>query len=111
MLNAITRLLGIIGHPVGHSLSPRMHNAAFAHDGADYVYVAMDVLPDRLTEAVEELKALGFVGFNVTMPHKEAVRSLVDELDEGGRLAGGVNTVVIQGGGLLWGLHTDGSGL
>lgn len=110
MLNATTRLLGIIGHPVGHSLSPRMHNAAFAHDGADYVYVAMDVLPDRLTEAVEGLKALGFVGFNVTMPHKEAVLSLVDELDEAARLAGAVNTVVVGEGGSLLGLNTDGSG-
>ena len=110
MLNATTRLLGIIGHPVGHSLSPRMHNAAFADEGADYVYVAMDVLPDRLTEAVEGLKALGFVGFNVTMPHKEAVLSLVDELDEAARLAGAVNTVVIQDGSLLRGFNTDGSG-
>src|ERR687893_2096058 len=110
MLNATTRLLGIIGHPVGHSLSPRMHNAAFAHDGVDYVYVAMDVLPDRLTAAVEGLRALGFVGFNVTMPHKEAVLSLVDELDETARLAGAVNTVVIGKGGSLRGLNTDGSG-
>jgi shikimate dehydrogenase len=110
MLNATTRLLGIIGHPVGHSLSPRMHNAAFAHGGANYVYVAMDVLPDRLTEAVEGLKALGFVGFNVTMPHKEAVLSLVNDLDEAARIAGAVNTVVIRDGGLLGGFNTDGSG-
>ena len=110
MLNATTKLLGIIGHPVGHSLSPRMHNAAFAHDGADYVYVAMDVLPDRLAEAVEGLRALGFVGFNVTMPHKEAVLSLVNELDESARLAGAVNAVVAQEGSLLRGFNTDGSG-
>jgi shikimate dehydrogenase len=110
MLNATTKLLGIIGHPVGHSLSPRMHNAAFAHDGSDYVYVAMDVVPDRLTQAVEGLRALGFAGFNVTMPHKEVVLSLVDELDEAARLAGAVNTVVIQEGGLLRGFNTDGSG-
>ena len=109
-MKATTRLLGIIGHPVGHSLSPRMHNAAFARDESDYVYVAMDVLPDRLTEAVEGLRALGFVGFNVTMPHKEAVLSLVDELDEAARLAGAVNTVVTQKGGLLRGFNTDGSG-
>ncbi len=107
LLSGRTRLLGVIGHPIAHSLSPRMHNAAFADEGADYVYVAMDVLPDHLTEAVEGLKALGFVGFNVTMPHKEAVRSLVDELDEAARLAGAVNTVVIQDGDLLWGFNTD----
>ena len=109
MLSGTTRLLGIIGHPVEHSLSPRMHNTAFAHDGADYVYIAMDVGPDRLPAAVEGLQALGFVGFNVTMPHKEAVLPLVDELDETARLAGAVNTVVIEEG-KLRGLNTDGSG-
>src|SRR5918911_2871598 len=108
-LSGTTRLLGIIGHPIEHSLSPRMHNAAFAHDGADYVYVAMDVRPDRLPAAVGGLAALGFVGFNVTMPHKEAVLPLVDELDASARLAGAVNTVVAEEG-KLRGLNTDGSG-
>ncbi len=87
-----------------------MHNAAFINDGADYAYVAMDVVPHRLTQAVEGLRALGFVGFNVTMPHKEAMLSLVDELDETARLAGAVNTVVAQEGSLLRGFNTDGSG-
>lgn len=104
-----TRLLGIIGHPVGHSLSPRMHNAGFSRDGMDYVYVAMDVRPDRLPEAVRGLAALEFVGFNVTMPYKEAILSLLDELDETARLSGAVNTVVVEEGGLR-GLNTDGSG-
>ena len=110
MLSGTTRLLGIIGHPIEHSLSPRMHNAAFVHDGADYVYVAMDVWPDRLPAAVEGLRALGFVGFNVTMPHKEAILPLLDELDETARLAGAVNTVLVEERGLLRGLNTDGSG-
>lgn len=110
-----TRLLGVIGHPIGHSLSPRMHNAAFAAggtgpDGVDYAYVAMDVRPERLPAAVAGLAALGFVGFNVTMPHKEAMLPLVDELDETARLAGAVNTVVVEEEGLLRGLNTDGSG-
>jgi len=109
MLSGTTKLLGIIGHPVGHSLSPRMHNAAFAHDGANYAYVAMDVWPNRLPAAVEGLRALGFVGFNVTMPHKEAVLPLMDELDEAARLAGAVNTVVVEEE-KLRGLNTDGSG-
>jgi shikimate dehydrogenase len=109
MLSGTTRLLGIIGHPIEHSLSPRMHNAAFAHDGADYAYVAMDVRPDRLAAAVEGLRALGFVGFNVTMPHKKAVLPLMDKLDETARLAGAVNTVVEEKG-LLRGINTDGSG-
>src|SRR5215210_2349269 len=116
MLSGRTRLLGVIGHPIGHSLSPRMHNAAFAADGinpvggADYVYVAMNVRPERLRAAVAGLAALGFVGFNVTMPHKEAVLSLVDELEDTARIAGAVNTVVVGEGGLLRGLNTDGSG-
>jgi len=110
MLSGTTKLLGIIGHPIGHTSSPRMHNAAFAHDGADYVYVAMDVWPNRLPAAVEGLRALGFVGFNVTMPHKEAILPLLDELDETARLAGAVNTVVAVEEGKLRGLNTDGSG-
>jgi shikimate dehydrogenase len=92
-----------------------MHNAAFAVDRkdageAEYVYMAMDVRSERLPDAVAGLSALGFVGFNVTMPHKEAVLPLVDELDETARLAGAVNTVVIGKGGSLCGLNTDGSG-
>ena len=109
MLTGSTKLLGLIGHPVGHSLSPRMHNAAFSRDGADYAYVAMDVQPDRLPEAVEGLKALGFVGFNVTLPHKEAMIPLVNEVDEAVRLSRAVNTVVVENG-TLRGLNTDGSG-
>lgn len=87
-----------------------MHNAAFAADGTDYAYVAMNVAPERLQAAVEGLSALGFVGFNVTMPHKEAMLPLVDELDDAARLAGAVNTVVSEEGGKLRGLNTDGSG-
>jgi shikimate dehydrogenase len=109
MLSGKTRLLGVIGHPIEHSLSPRMHNAAFAHDGVDYAYVAMDVAPRSLPTAVEGLQALGFLGFNVTMPHKEAMLPLVDELDEAACLAGAVNTVVAEAG-KLRGLNTDGSG-
>ncbi len=87
-----------------------MHNAAFARDRVDYAYVAMDVWPDRLPAAVRGLWALGFVGFNVTMPHKEAVLPLMDELDGAANLAGAVNTVVITDEGKLRGLNTDGSG-
>jgi len=75
-----------------------MHNSAFSRDGADYAYVAMDVQPDRLPEAVEGLKALGFVGFNVTLPHKEAMIPLVNEVDEAVRLSGAVNTVIVENG-------------
>jgi shikimate dehydrogenase len=108
-LSGRTVLLGVIGHPITHTLSPKMHNAAFAASGLDYVYVAMDVLPEDLPAAVGGLGALGFRGFNVTMPHKEAVLPLLDELDEAARASGAVNTVVVEERGLR-GANTDGSG-
>ncbi|MCA1718025.1 MAG: shikimate dehydrogenase [Actinobacteria bacterium] len=104
-----TRLLGVIGHPVRHTLSPKMHNAAFAAPSLDYVYVPLDVRPEELPAAVSGLRALGFRGFNVTMPHKEAVLPLLDELDEAARASGAVNTVVVDERGLR-GVNTDGSG-
>lgn len=104
-----TRLLGVIGHPIEHSLSPRMHNASFAATGLDYVYVPLDVKPERLPEAVAGLRALGFGGFNVTMPHKESILPLLDELEEPAQLTGAVNTVVLEKG-VSRGTNTDGSG-
>jgi shikimate dehydrogenase len=110
MISGRTRLLALIGHPVGHSLSPAMHNAAFSEDGLDFVYVCLDVVPDELRAAVRGLRALKFRGFNVTMPHKRAVVSLVDDLDEVARLSGAVNTVVIEASGMR-GYDTDGGGM
>ena len=89
---ASTRLVGLIGWPLEHSLSPRMHNAAFAALGLDWLYVALPTPPDRLADAVEGLAALGFAGANVTAPHKLAVARL---------LASGVpsvNTLVVRDG-------------
>src|ERR687893_2404815 len=108
-LSGRTRLLGVIGHPIGHTLSPKMHNASFAASGLDYVYVPMDVRPENLPAAVAGLGALGFRGFNVTMPHKEAVLPLLDELDEEARASGAVNTVVVEER-RLRGANTDGRG-
>jgi shikimate dehydrogenase len=108
-LSGRTRLLGVIGHPIGHSLSPKMHNAAFAASALDYVYVPMDVRQENLPEAVSGLRALGFRGFNVTMPHKETILPLLDEWDEAARVTGAVNTVVVDEGSLR-GTNTDGSG-
>ena len=76
MLTADTRLVALIGHPVAHSLSPRMQNAAFAARGLDWAYVACDVGADALAEAVAGLPALGFAGANVTAPHKLTVAAL-----------------------------------
>lgn len=92
MIGAGTRLVALLGHPVAHSLSPRMQNAAFAARALDWAYVALDVPPGRLAEAVQGLVALGFAGANVTSPHKLAVAKLV-ETD-----APSVNTLVIRDG-------------
>ena len=73
----MTEVVALLGHPVAHSLSPRMHNAAFAARGLDWTYVALDVQPDRLEEAVRGLDALGFAGANITAPHKLAVARIV----------------------------------
>jgi shikimate dehydrogenase len=105
-----TRLLALIGHPVGHSLSPAMHNAAFAEDDLDFVYVCLDVDPEDLPGAVRGLEALKFRGFNVTMPHKRAMIPLVDDLDESASISGAVNTVVIEAS-RMRGYNTDGGGM
>src|ERR687896_551390 len=105
-----TRLLALIGHPVGHSLSPAMHNAAFVADGLDFVYICLDVDLHELPAAVRGLAALKVRGFNVTMPHKRAMIPLLDELDESARVSGAVNTVVIEDSGLR-GFNTDGGGM
>ena len=110
MISGRTGLLALIGQPVGHSLSPRMHNASFAADGLDFVYVCLDVDPGDLPAAVRGMAALKLRGFNITMPHKRAMVGLVDELDEGARLSGAVNTVVIEGS-RLHGYNTDGGGM
>jgi len=105
-----TGLLALVGQPVDHSLSPAMHNAAFAADGLDLAYICLDVDPDDLPAAVRGLEALKLRGFNVTMPHKRAMIPLVDELDEEARISGAVNTVVIEASGLR-GFNTDGGGM
>ena len=102
-----TRLVALLGHPVSHSLSPRMQNAAFAARALNWAYVALDVAPERLEQAVSGLEALGFVGANVTIPHKRAVALLCDELDEDAARAGSVNTLVFRDG-RLYGSSTDG---
>lgn len=112
MINGKTRLLALIGQPVGHSLSPAMHNAAFAADGLDFVYVCLDVESDALPDAVKGAVALKLRGFNVTMPHKRAMVALMDELDSGARVSGAVNTIVIEAeASRMRGYNTDGGGM
>lgn len=108
MISGTTRLLGVIGDPVAHSRSPRMQNAALRELGLDWAYVPLPVTADRLEEALRGLVALGFVGVNVTVPHKEAVARMVDELRPVAEASGSVNTVVIAEDGRLIGDSTDG---
>lgn len=105
-VTAATRLVCLLGHPVGHSLSPLLHNAAFAAQGIDMRYLAFDVPLQALPAAVAGLRALGFVGANVTVPHKETVVPLLDAVDPLAMRIGAVNTIVNRGG-LLTGYNTD----
>ena len=102
-----TRLVGLIGDPVEHSLSPLMQNAAFAAVALDWAYVPLHVKRAQLEEAVGGLDALGFAGANVTIPHKTAVVGFCDELDDVAGRAGSVNTLVVREGRVL-GSSTDG---
>ena len=107
-LRGTTTLVGLLGDPVAGSLSPRMQNAAFAAAGLDWAYVPLPVAAERLGEAVRGLVALGFVGANVTIPHKRAVIELCDELDDVAERARSVNTLVVRNGRVL-GSSTDGA--
>ena len=108
-VHGATRTVGIIGWPVTHSLSPAIHNAAFAALGLDWVYVPLPVAPDALGAALAGLASLGFAGANVTMPHKaECARSVDSRSDDADRLEA-VNTVVVTPEGLR-GENTDAPG-
>jgi len=103
------KIVGIIGHPLGHTLSPAMHNAAFKKLRLDYEYIPFDVEPEDLKEALAGLRAIHVAGFNVTIPHKEAIVPLLDEVTKLARVIGAVNTVENQQGKLI-GYNTDGPG-
>ncbi len=106
MITGRTALYGVLGHPVGHSLSPAMHNAAFREVGLDAVYVALPVAPEALPEGMRGAHALGFQGLNVTVPHKQRAAEVCHRLDDVARLCGAVNTLrrLTEG----WeGLNTD----
>jgi shikimate dehydrogenase len=108
-IRGTTRLIGLLGDPVAHSLSPAMHNAAIASLGLDLAYVPLPVKAADLGTVVDALKALNFVGANVTLPHKNAVIPLLDEISDISRTMGAVNTIVNRGG-RLFGTTTDPDG-
>lgn len=109
-INGKTKVLGILGSPVEHSLSPAMHNASIQALGLDYAYVPFHVEEEDLGTAVNGLRALGVKGFNVTIPHKTAVMPFLDKISPEAELSGAVNTVSSEKNSLV-GYNTDGTGL
>jgi shikimate dehydrogenase len=108
-INAKTKVYGVIGDPIEHSLSPIIHNAAFKKLKLNAVYLAFKVSPTNLADAVKGLKSLGVSGFNVTIPHKISIIPLLDEVDSLAEKIGAVNTVKNVDGKLV-GYNTDGEG-
>ncbi len=104
-----TRLFGVIGNPIEHSLSPAMHNAAFAQLKLDCVFLAFEVESAEVENAMHGVRGLGICGLNVTMPHKQAVIPFLDEVDETARFLNSVNTIQNVNG-KLCGFSTDGAG-
>lgn len=109
MINGSTVLFGIMGDPISHTASPRMHNAAFQLLDLNYVYVPLHVLPTNLEAACRAARTLKLKGFNVTVPHKEAILAYLDEVDPFARAIGAVNTVVSIENRLV-GFNTDAPG-
>jgi shikimate dehydrogenase len=103
------KIVGLIGYPLGHSVSPAMHNAAFKKLGLDFEYLTFEVPKEDLPDALRGMRALHVAGFNVTIPHKEAVVPLLDEVTKLAKIIGAVNTVENQEGKLV-GYNTDGPG-
>ncbi|BAZ87247.1 shikimate dehydrogenase [Dolichospermum compactum] len=97
MITGKTKLLGVIGHPVEHSLSPLMHNAALAKLGLDYVYLPFPIAPENLERAIAGFASIGVVGFSITIPHKQAILPLLSEISPVAQAIGAVNTVTRQG--------------
>ncbi len=110
MITATTRIACVIGRPARHSLSPAIHNAAFAASGVDAVYVALDIDETALEPTIATLRAIGFVGASVTMPYKEPALAVCDELGDAALRLGSINTLIPVADGRLRGDSTDGAG-
>lgn len=104
------RQYGLLGFPVSGSKSPLIHQTSFAFNGIEATYEAFEVLPEQLGEALEAFILKGYTGFNITIPHKEAIMAYLDEVDPLAEKMGAVNTVVVKNG-IKKGYNTDGLGL
>jgi len=108
-LSGHTKPFAVLGHPIGHTLSPVMHNASMQELGFDGIYLALDVHPDRLMEVLPSMGLMGFAGVNLTVPHKEVAFHGLEKLDASARLFGAANTIEFTDEGLV-GHNTDGYG-
>lgn len=108
-ITGTTKITGVFGYPVKHSLSPVFQNAAFQYLGLDYVYIPLEVAPEDIGKAVDGIRVMNFVGVNLTIPHKKTVIPCIDEVDEEAEIVGAVNTIVNKNG-RLKGYNTDGDG-
>lgn len=108
-VNGETRVIGIFGHPIAHTRSPAMHNAAFRALSLPYIYIPFAVSPSALGKATSSIRSLNLVGVNVTVPHKEKILRYLDELSPAASLYRAVNTVINRHGS-LYGENTDGQG-
>lgn len=109
MIDSKTKIVGILGWPVGHSLSPQIHNASFAELGLHYAYVPLPVEAENLAAAIGGIRAMNFAGANVTIPHKVTVIPFLDQVDAVAQQIGAVNTIVNRNG-MLSGYNTDAEG-
>ncbi len=108
-LSGHTKPFAVLGHPIGHTLSPVMHNASMQELEFDGIYLALDVHPDRLMEVLPSMALMGFAGVNLTVPHKEVAFRGLDNLDDSAKLFGAANTVEFTDDGMI-GHNTDGYG-
>jgi shikimate dehydrogenase len=109
VVNGKTKITGIFGYPIEHTLSPLMHNSAFSELALDMCYIPFKVSPDDLPGAVQSIRSLNLAGVNITVPHKENVIPLLDKVDEEAAFIGAVNTITNHDG-ILTGYNTDGRG-
>lgn len=109
-ISGAARLAAVIGHPIKHSLSPRLHNYWLRQCGIDGAYIPLEIAPEHLEKTLRALPLMGFKGCNVTLPHKESLLSIVDEVLPVARKIGAINTVTVDNSGRLIGTNTDAYG-